>query len=109
MTDPAEREAAYKEITDYVLHNGPVCRPVPARRLFGVRNKVKGFEWNPMGFADFWSIVKVVAPPQAPCSYQGASGTPLAFVAGVIPPLAVRRLPCLLLSYLLRRLSASRP
>jgi hypothetical protein len=27
--------------------------------LFGVRSTVQGFEWNPMGFADFWSISKI--------------------------------------------------
>jgi peptide/nickel transport system substrate-binding protein len=59
MTDAAEREAAYKEITDYVLHNGPYAVLYQPAALFGVRNTVQGFEWNPMGFTDFWSIVKI--------------------------------------------------
>ena len=59
MTDPAEREAAYKEITDYVLHNGPYAVLYQPAALFGVRNTVQGFEWNPMGFTDFWSILKI--------------------------------------------------
>src|SRR6266498_4491212 len=59
MTDPAEREAAYKEITEYVLHNGPYAVLYQPAALFGVRNTVQGFEWNPMGFADFWSITKI--------------------------------------------------
>jgi len=59
MTDAAEREAAYKEITDYVLHNGPYAVLYQPAALFGVRNTVQGFEWNPMGFTDFWTIVKI--------------------------------------------------
>jgi len=59
MTDATEREAAYKEITEYVLHNGPYAVLYQPAALFGVRNTVQGFEWNPMGFADFWSILKI--------------------------------------------------
>jgi peptide/nickel transport system substrate-binding protein len=59
MTDQAEREAAYKDITDYVMHNGPYAVLYQPAALFGVRNTVQGFEWNPMGFADFWKIVKI--------------------------------------------------
>ncbi|HEX6035158.1 MAG TPA: ABC transporter substrate-binding protein [Anaerolineales bacterium] len=59
MTDAAEREAAYKEITDYVLHNGPYAILYQPAALFGVHNTVSGFEWNPMGFTDFWKIVKI--------------------------------------------------
>ena len=59
MTDAAEREAAYKEITDYVMHNGPYAVLYQPAALFGVRNTVQGFEWNPMGFTDFWTIVKI--------------------------------------------------
>jgi peptide/nickel transport system substrate-binding protein len=59
MTDQTEREAAYKEITEYVLHNGPYAVLYQPAALFGVRNTVQGFEWNPMGFADFWSITKI--------------------------------------------------
>jgi len=59
MTDPAEREAAYKEITEYVLHNGPYAVLYQPAALFGVRNTVQGFEWNPMGITDFWPILKI--------------------------------------------------
>jgi len=58
MTDATERAAAYKEITDYVLHNGPYAILYQPAALFGIRSNVKGFEWNAMGFADFWSISK---------------------------------------------------
>jgi peptide/nickel transport system substrate-binding protein len=59
MTDAAAREAAYKEITEYVLHNGPYVVLYQPAALFGVRSTVQGFEWNPMGFTDFWKIVKI--------------------------------------------------
>jgi peptide/nickel transport system substrate-binding protein len=59
MTDQAAREAAYKEITEYVLHNGPYAVLYQPAALFGVRNTVQGFAWNPMGFADFWTITKI--------------------------------------------------
>src|SRR6266498_1240690 len=59
MTDPTQREAAYKEITEYVLHNGPYAVLYQPAALFGVRSTVQGFEWNPMGFTDFWSILKI--------------------------------------------------
>jgi peptide/nickel transport system substrate-binding protein len=59
MTDPAARQAAYKEITEYVLHNGPYVILYQPAALFGVRSTVQGFEWNPMGFTDFWKIVKI--------------------------------------------------
>ena len=59
MTDQAQREAAYKEITEYVLHNGPYVILYQTSALFGVRNTVQGFAWNPMGFTDFWKITKI--------------------------------------------------
>ena len=59
MTDAAEREAAYKEITEYVLHNGPYAVLYQPAALFGVRSTVQSFEWNPMGFTDFWTIIKI--------------------------------------------------
>ena len=58
MTDPTARAAAYKEITEYVLHNGPYAVLYQPAALFGIRSNIKGFAWNPMGFADFWSISK---------------------------------------------------
>ena len=59
MTDATAREAAYKEITEYVLHKGPYVVLYQPAALFGIRSTVQGFEWNPMGFADFWTIVKI--------------------------------------------------
>jgi hypothetical protein len=41
------------------MHNGPYAVLYQPAALFGVRNTVQGFEWNPMGFADFWKIVKI--------------------------------------------------
>ncbi|HLF01860.1 MAG TPA: ABC transporter substrate-binding protein [Anaerolineales bacterium] len=58
ITDPAKRAAAYKELTDYVLHNGPYIVLYQPIQLFGLRSNVKGFAWNPMGYADFWTISK---------------------------------------------------
>jgi peptide/nickel transport system substrate-binding protein len=58
LTDPTERAAAYKEITDYVLHNGPYIVLYQPTQLFGLRANVTGFAWNPMGYADFWTISK---------------------------------------------------
>jgi peptide/nickel transport system substrate-binding protein len=59
MTDQTAREAAYKEITEYVLHNGAYAILYQTSALFGVRNTVQGFAWNPMGFTDFWKITKI--------------------------------------------------
>lgn len=58
MADPAQRNAAYKEITDYVLHNGPYIVLYQPTELFGLRDNVKGFAWNPMGWIDFAAISK---------------------------------------------------
>lgn len=58
ITDPDERAAAYQEITDYVLHNGPYAVLYQPTQLFGLRDNVQGFSWNPMGYADFWTISK---------------------------------------------------
>jgi len=58
MTDLTARAAAYKDITEYVLHNGPYAVLYQPAALFGVGSNIKDFAWNPMGFADFWSISK---------------------------------------------------
>jgi len=58
ITDPTERAAAYEAITDYVLHNGPYVILYQPTQLFGLRSNVQGFAWNPMGYADFWTISK---------------------------------------------------
>jgi len=58
ITDPAKRVAAYKEITDYVLHNGPYAVLYQPTEHFGLRSNVKGFAWSPMGYADFATMSK---------------------------------------------------
>ena len=58
MTDPTARAAAYKDITEYVLHNGPYAVLYQPTQLFGIRSNIKGFAWNPMGYADLWSVSK---------------------------------------------------
>jgi peptide/nickel transport system substrate-binding protein len=58
ITDTAKRATAYKDITEYVLHNGPYAVLYQPTELFGLRSNVKGFAWNPMGWLDFASITK---------------------------------------------------
>jgi peptide/nickel transport system substrate-binding protein len=58
ITDPAARAAAYKQITDYVLHNGPYVILYQPTQPFGLRSNVKGFAWSPMDWTDFASISK---------------------------------------------------
>jgi peptide/nickel transport system substrate-binding protein len=58
VSDQAKRVAAYKEITEYVLHNGPYAVLYQPTLLFGLRSNVKGFAWNPMGYLDFAAITK---------------------------------------------------
>lgn len=58
ITDTTTRAAAYKDITEYVLHNGPYVVLYQPTELFGLRSNVKGFAWNPMGWLDFASITK---------------------------------------------------
>ncbi len=56
--DPAKRVADYKDITEYVLHNGPYAVLYQPTEEFGLRSNIKGFEWNPMGFVDFANVSK---------------------------------------------------
>jgi peptide/nickel transport system substrate-binding protein len=58
ITDPAARAAAYKEITNYVLHNGPYVILYQPTQPFGLRSNVKGFVWSPMDWTDFAAISK---------------------------------------------------
>ena len=58
ITDTGKRAAAYKEITDYVLHNGPYVVLYQPTALFGLRSNVKGFVWSPMDWTDFAAISK---------------------------------------------------
>ncbi len=57
-TDPAKRVADYKDITDYVLHNGPYVILYQPLELLGLRANVKGFAWSPIGWTDFAPITK---------------------------------------------------
>ena len=58
ITDPAKRAAAYKDITDYVLHNGPYVVLYQPSELFGLRQNVKGFNWSSIGWAELASVTK---------------------------------------------------
>src|SRR5207245_642882 len=58
ITDTSKRAAAYKDITDYVLHNGPYVILYQPTEPFGLRSNVKGFVWSPMDWTDFASISK---------------------------------------------------
>src|SRR5712691_2707022 len=58
ITDPAKRVAAYKDITDYVLHNGPYVVLYQPTELFGLRSNVKGFNWSSIGWAVLASVTK---------------------------------------------------
>ena len=58
ITDPAKRVAAYKEITDYVLHNGQYIVLYQPSELFGLRSNVKGFNWSSIGWAELASVTK---------------------------------------------------
>jgi peptide/nickel transport system substrate-binding protein len=58
IADPAKRAAAYKDLTDYVLHNGPYVILYQVKEQFGLRSSVKNFVWSPIGWTDFWLISK---------------------------------------------------
>ena len=58
ITDTSKRAAAYKELTDYVLHNGPYVILYQPTEPFGLRSNVKGFVWSPMDWTDFAAISK---------------------------------------------------
>lgn len=57
-SDSAKRVALYKELTDYVAHNGAYAVLFQPAQLFATRANVTGFDWNPMGYADLWTIAK---------------------------------------------------
>ena len=57
-TDPDKRKAAYKELTDYLAHNGPFAILFQPSQLFALRSNVQGFAWSPMGYSDLWAIGK---------------------------------------------------
>jgi peptide/nickel transport system substrate-binding protein len=56
--DPSARAAAYKDITEYVLHNGPYIVLYQPTEQFGLRDNIKGFEWKAAGWVDFSVISK---------------------------------------------------
>jgi peptide/nickel transport system substrate-binding protein len=56
--DPAKRVAMYKELTEYVAHNGPYAVLFQPQNLFALRSNVQGFDWNPMGYQDLWTLAK---------------------------------------------------
>ncbi len=58
ITDPAKRATAYKDITEYVLHNGPYVVLYQPTELFGLRSNVKGFKWSSIGWAELAAITK---------------------------------------------------
>ncbi|HEX9118823.1 MAG TPA: ABC transporter substrate-binding protein, partial [Anaerolineae bacterium] len=57
-TDPAKRVAAYKDITEAVLHTGPYAVLYQPGQVFGLRANVKGFQWKSIGWVDFAEISK---------------------------------------------------
>ncbi len=56
--DPAKRVAMYKEITDYIAHNGPYAVMFQPVTLIALRSNVQGFTWNPMLYSDLWTLSK---------------------------------------------------
>jgi len=58
LTDSAQRAAAYMEITDYVMHNGPYIVLYQGGEQFAMRNNVNGFIWNPLGWEEISTISK---------------------------------------------------
>ena len=58
MLDAKQREAAYKDITEYVLHNGPYAVLYQPTEVFGLRSNVKGFAWKANGWVDFAALSK---------------------------------------------------
>jgi peptide/nickel transport system substrate-binding protein len=58
LTDPIQRAAAYREITDYVMHNGPYIILYQGSERFAMRSNVEGFVWNPLGWEVLPSMSK---------------------------------------------------
>jgi peptide/nickel transport system substrate-binding protein len=58
--DPDKRVELYGELVDYVLHNGPYVILYQPTRVFGIRNNVKGFIYDPNDTPNvsFWLITK---------------------------------------------------
>ncbi len=58
LTDATKRAAAYKDITEYVLHNGPYVVLYQPTEQFGLRSNVKNFVWSALGWVEFATISK---------------------------------------------------
>jgi peptide/nickel transport system substrate-binding protein len=58
--DPAKRAQLYAELVEYVQHNGPYVMLYQPTRVFGVRNNVQGFIYDPSDTptVSFWLISK---------------------------------------------------
>jgi peptide/nickel transport system substrate-binding protein len=57
-TNPDRRRALYRQITEKVLHEGPYAVLYQPTLVLGVRSDVRGFVWNPMGYAEFRTVTK---------------------------------------------------
>ncbi|HEU5088464.1 MAG TPA: ABC transporter substrate-binding protein, partial [Roseiflexaceae bacterium] len=58
--DPAKRTEMYKELVDYIQHNGPYALLYEPNTIFGVRSNVEGFVYDPTDTptVSFWLISK---------------------------------------------------
>lgn len=58
--DADKRAEMYAELSDYVLHNGPYAMLYQPTRVYGVRNNVQGFIYDPNDTptVSFWLITK---------------------------------------------------
>ena len=58
--DPAKRVTLYGELVEYVLHNGPYVMLYQPTRVFGLRNNVTGFIYDPNDTPNvsYWLISK---------------------------------------------------
>jgi peptide/nickel transport system substrate-binding protein len=58
--DADKRAEMYAELVDYVMHNGPYIMLYQPTRVFGVRNNVQGFIYDPNDTptVSFWLITK---------------------------------------------------
>lgn len=57
-TDSTKRAADYKDLTEYMLHNGPFGILFQPSQLFGTNANLKGFVWNPAGYSPLWEVSK---------------------------------------------------
>jgi len=57
-TNPTKRLAEYKELTDYLAHNGPFAILFQPSQLYAYRSNVQGFSWSPAGYSDMWTVSK---------------------------------------------------